>query len=641
MNTTPPILLLLASLLAVPALSRAESAVSAETEAAPAGWAVGGGELRFEPYPHLLAGMELSLTGAEGHVYRFDPGATLRFEAPDGLFARFTGGALVADVNLTLTRQGRTLEVAQLRLLPEDGEGLLLRLVDDAGREIFAVGNAHYLLSADSTAFSIRSANLLLGADAARLLGIPEVAREFVGRVRLNTPVQSTGVGLEAREQRGFCSGVQLNWHGTPLPPPNPQGLTYQTDVLLEDTGAMFNLRCVGCDGPGALDGTAKFAPDAYLRNSDTDTSADVPWYTKFVGQLGGSPPFAPQPPYNNDQHPFLVFNLYRQDADGRFEQIAESALKHAFLTINTGCTFTCPSNNILFRRCADVYTKESNDTPSDLGPKAELIPHRGIWGRCGSIYDPNCDGVEDAPGYDDMTHRLLVGEHAIDPGRNPGARYFFSSFYIVRDDINIDNTMGWREIVPTWLSAAQRWQMNQPGAFSNGSALDAWVPVGTVAADRVHRRLTTPEGEVRVAVRVQPLAGGRFRYDYAVQNLTFSRAVTQGAEPNLRVLRNLGFSAFLVPGGGSNPTMADTDRDAGNTWTAATTPEGLRWSAPVGNTLDWGRLYRFSVESSRPPESGTVTLEVAEPGSPARYTATVLVPGNDSILADGFEPRE
>lgn len=638
MNTRTPILLLMASLLAATIPAQVGAAPLVEAPADSAAWAVGGGELRFEPYPHLLAGMDLTLTGAEGHVYRFDPGATLRFTAPDGLFARFTGGALVADVDLTLARQGRTLEVAQLRLLPDDGEGLLLRLVDGEGREIFAVGNAHYLLSADSAAFSIRSANLLLGADAARLLGIPEVAREFVGRVRLNTPVQSAGAGLEAREQRGFCSGVQLNWHGTPLPPPNPQALTYQTDVLLENASAMFNLRCVGCDGPGPLDGTGKFAPDAYLRNSDTDTTADVPWYTKFVGQLGGSPPNAPQPPYNNDQHPFLVFNLYRLDAAGRFEQIGESALKHAFLTINTGCTFTCPSNNILFRRCADVYTKESNDTPNDLGPKSELIPHRGIWGRCGSIYDPNCDGVEDAPGYDDMTHRMLVGEHAIDPTRNPGARYFFSAFYIVRDDINIDNTMGWREIVPAWLQNAQRWQMNQVGDFSNGSALDAWVPVDTVAADRAHRRLTTPEGEVRVAVRVHPIDNGRFRYDYAVQNLTFSRPVTQGAEPNLRVLRNLGFSAFGLPAAGSNPGFADTDRDPGNAWTATSSAGGLRWTAPAGNTLDWGRIYRFSVESTRPPVAGAVTLEVAEAGSPASYTVTVLVPSADTLMADGFE---
>lgn len=638
-RSTSLLLPLLAGLLALATPAHPAPAPSVEQEPSTA-WAVGGGELRFEPYPHLLAGMALSISGADGHVYRFDPGATLQFTAPDGLFARFTGGALVADVDLSLSRQGRTLEVAQLRLLPEYGEGLLLRLVDGEGREIFAVGNAHYLLSADSTTFSIRSANLLLGADAARLLGIPEVAREFVGRVRLNTPVQSAGAGLDAREQRGFCSGVALNWHGTPLPPPNPQGLTYQTDVLLENASAMFNLRCVGCDGPGPLDGTAKFAPDAYLRNSDTDTTADVPWYTKFIGQLGGSPPNAPQPPYNNDQHPYLVFNLYRQDADGRFEQIAESALKHAYLTINTGCTFTCPSNNILFRRCADVYTKESNDTATDLGPKSELIPHLGIWGRCGSIYDPDCDGVENAPGYDDMTHRMLVGEHAIDASRNPGARYFFSAFYIVRDDIDIGNTMGWREIMPTWLPAAQRWQMSQLGDFSNGSALEAWVPLGTVAADRAHRRLVTPEGELRVAVRVHPLSGGRFRYDYAVQNLTYSRPVTQGAEPNLRVLRNLGFSAFSVPNGGSQPEFADTDRDPSNAWSVQSGAEGLRWVAPAGNTLDWGRIYRYSFESTQPPQPGSVTLEVAEAGSPSSYRVEVLVPTADSLLIDGFEDR-
>jgi hypothetical protein len=102
--------------------------------------------------------------------------------------------------------------------------------------------------------------------------------------------------------------------------------------------------------------------------------------------------------------------------------------------------------------------------------------------------------------------------------------------------------------------------------------------------------------------------------------------------------LRNAGFSAFVVPVGGSNPEFADTDRNAGNAWTTSPVAGGLRWRAPPGNTLDWGRIYRFSLESTRPPETGEVRLEVAEAGSPTHYAVTVLVPSTDTVLADGFE---
>jgi hypothetical protein len=53
-----------------------------------------------------------------------------------------------------------------------------------------------------------------------------------------------------------------------------------------------------------------------------------VPWYSKFSGSF---------PPYNNDQHPFLVWNMYRV-ANGAIQQIGASGMKHAFLTINSNC---------------------------------------------------------------------------------------------------------------------------------------------------------------------------------------------------------------------------------------------------------------------------------------------------------------
>ena len=78
-------------------------------------------------------------------------------------------------------------------------------------------------------------------------------------------------------------------------------------------------------------------APSASLMNVGI---TDIPWYQKFTGNF---------PPYNNDQHPYLLWDMYRL-SNGVLDQIGVSPLKHAFLTINAGCG--CPSGNIMWVNC-------------------------------------------------------------------------------------------------------------------------------------------------------------------------------------------------------------------------------------------------------------------------------------------------
>ena len=58
-------------------------------------------------------------------------------------------------------------------------------------------------------------------------------------------------------------------------------------------------------------------APSSSLVNLQGLDGADVPWFTKFTG---------PFPPYNNDQHPYLIWNMYRIDSNGKMEQIGVPA---------------------------------------------------------------------------------------------------------------------------------------------------------------------------------------------------------------------------------------------------------------------------------------------------------------------------
>jgi hypothetical protein len=88
-------------------------------------------------------------------------------------------------------------------------------------------------------------------------------------------------------------------------------------------------------------------------------------------------------PPYGNDQHPYLIWNLYRTNSDGRLEQIGRSGVKHAWLTTNGSCLDSTAEHDshILGRGCLDTYGTGNNDTSSDLGPRSEIVPATGIWG--------------------------------------------------------------------------------------------------------------------------------------------------------------------------------------------------------------------------------------------------------------------
>lgn len=579
-------------------------------------------------------------------VWRFalDPEHGMRFDARHGAIEGFESGQWRVQDELRLVHGRGQIVIENPRLVPGGGDALL-RLVDAAGVEWFHVQRIHRVLDPEGRNLRILNGDLRLSAAAAQWLGQPALAGALVGKFSLDSPVVARGA-----QDPGLSSCASPNWPGKPIDPLNPEGPRYQADVLLTNVERLQFMRCEGCDGPGGADGRLVWAPDAVLRNSDRPDTADVPWYWKFRGlwSLSGTNNF---PPYNNDQHPFLIWNVYRLDAQGRLEQIGRSGLKHAFLTVNSGCV-GCPSNpnhyHVLWANCADVYGAATNDTGSDLGPRRELVPEKGIWGRCGSIYDPNCDAVEEDPAYGPYDHRLTVRESQIDPGSNPGARYFVEAWYVVRDDIDVYNTMGWREFdvqyFPPDPPRDLAWMPRDIGPFTPGPLIDFWVNPSGGDPLRRNRELRTPEGRFKLAVRVSALGGDRYRYDYALYNVDYARARTEGAEPNLRVLSNRGFDRFeLRLSAAAAPSgfgFADGDLVPGNDWTASGSGRRLIWTAPPSFTLDWGTLYRFSVEASGAPVSGIAIVRMPELGDVDRYVIDTLVPGGPEgqLLADGFD---
>jgi hypothetical protein len=610
-------------------------------------WDLRGGEIDLRLNHDLLRqlGVRVELRVAEDRFGRARfplRGDVLRLEARHAALQAFGTGALTTRSGFVFHVGGRTVEVPWFELVADPASPRSLRLRDAMGRVWWIADRPMHQLDVAAGRLRVPTSDVRIGPALAALLGDPEAIGLVAADLRLDSPASPVGPALA---QAKSCAAPE--WHGT-------NGKL--TDVRLEFIEVQ-QVRCriagdttpplAPCDGPsaggGADDGEVVFAPSASLRNTDTATTADVPWYEKFQ-------PGTPLPPYGNDQHPILVWNMYRVDADGSIRQIGRSGAKHAWFSSNTDCSDpTCGGGHVLGRACRDVYTTSSNDLTYYLAPRREIAPASGVWGRCGSIWDDvgagGCDGVQDYDfpplGEEPYAFRLVVRESQIEQPANAGARWFFEAWYVVRDDVDIHNTMGWLEIVPTWNGTLWAPLPVAGGAFANGAAIDGWVAPG-VGANQRNELLATLEGEFKVAVRVTP-QGGAWRYDYAVMNLDFAREVVSGAASDPRVSDARGFGAFHVPiqsgTGIQASSFADADLDAANDWTFASAAGEAGFSMPVaGNPLDWGTLYRFTVVANAPPVAGEVRVVPARSGTPVDYRVQSLVPGVPPLFADGFE---
>lgn len=562
-----------------------------------------------------------------GHE-RFDlrQQGAIEFDVRDGNLAGFVGGVLQAQGGYLLDTPAGRIDLADFRLVPRRGEALRLDLVDAEGRAWFYVDRLMYELADGGQRLAVRTMDLRIAPALARRLGQPAAADWVIADMELDTEVLRRGSG----DMRPL--NYVYRWAG--LPVPGVPGAQYEADLFMQTFSTQYS-RCNGCTGPGGS-GEVVFTPSSTLRNNVNNGSvqvtvpgdprgssaalyaADIPWYSKFSGNF---------PPHGNDQHPYLIWNLYRFNADGSIEQIGRSGVKHAFLTINVGCAENPNDSHVLGRGCSDTYSVSNNDASNALGPRSEIVAATGQWGRCGSIFDLNCDGVPNSSGNGVYDQRLVVRESQFSGAAQAGATYLFESWYLARGDVDILNSMATKRA--TFTRSGSLWVVGGNDQYRLGPAIDRWVDPANPGPGASSVQVGTAEGHVKVASRATDLGGGRWRYDFAVMNLDFARVQTEGAEPNLRVVSNRGLGGFTVPSGEATITdlvFGDGDLDAANDWTARIADGNVHWTAPAGQSLDWGTLFRFSFVADRPPARNTFSLDVAGSGQPSRLKSTGIV---------------
>lgn len=599
----------------------------------------GGGDATFALNPDALAALGLRVERVE-QARRHEPGkaggryetmsfgadadARIGVRAHDGAIASFGDGLLRHAGGFTLASARGAADLHGFGIRRSDTGGMRVEVVDADGVAWLGADHAHYDVTVHAPAeLSVRQMDLHVAPRLAALLGRRELAGRVIGSLAFRARLAPSDAEAIAG---GVCDA--------PLP---RAGLV--TNVVLSHSnlsGFMDAIYVPRCGLPPLPDGgrcTADsrngkvvMAADASLRNVG---QTGIPWHAHFSGE---------HPPYGNDQHPYLVWNLYRVDRDGRIRQIGASGAKHAFYSINEHCR--CPGGDVFWPGCEDVYSASSNDNGSgeqNLAPRAEIVPFTGVWARCGSVWDRDCDGRMDADGgaRDLYAYRMLVDEDDLLPPASDGARYFFEYGYIVRDDADPYDTMGHREIRPRKVGAD--WRVELVGAdrpdrdFFPGPVVNRWVDPAHENAMRMNRELRTPHGRARVAAVATALGHGRWRYEYAFMNVDYAQVrfdASRAGSPYPRLVESRGFAGFEVPlrhgAGIESPSFAAVAKDPDANWPSTVGKGAIAWRAPEGATLDWGMLDRFEFVADRAPRKARL---VVRGGDGARHEVESLAP--------------
>ncbi len=618
-------------------------------------WAAWGGTIEVRWNRDLAGDLGLRISPpAEAHAGlttrgrdEFDVRAngSIEFHVVDGYFRGFDAGSLQAKGGYTMTLpNGDTLDFVDFRLVPSGRDPLILDFVGSDGKAWFYIDRLMYELLDHDSVLSVGTMDMMISPAFAERIGHPEVANWPIADLAMTTDVQTQGPGA-------MPLASNPHWPGDAA----PDGGRYEADLFMQ-TFSMSYTRCQSCTGNNGT-GKVVFTPSSTLKNnvnagslattipgqgdagiSSALWAASISWNMKFSGNV---------PPYNNDQHPYLIWNMYRIGADGVIEQIGRSGVKHAWLTTNGGCLDPADhDSHILGRGCSDTYSTGNNDTNSDLGPRSEIVPAQGLWGRCGSIYDPGCVGSQTANPNSNWDQRMIVREHQISPTKNPGATYLFESWYIARDEINPYNSMATVVGNPNWTGST--WSPGSNSGYKLGPAIDRWVDPTNPPANAMNRDLASTEGRAKVAVKVTDLGNGRWRYDYAVMNVDFARAAVSGSNPNYRVESNDGFNDFSVgvPVGAMVSALPGRrgEIDPGYNWRAYLDGARVGWSTSAAlpgfsggshlgtgaqpKPLNWGEMATFTLIADRAPVEGSARLNVERAGSPAYYEVSTLVPG-------------
>ncbi len=324
----------------------------------------------------------------------------------------------------------------------------------------------------------------------------------------------------------------------------------------------------------------------------------------------------------STNQHPLFAFNLYRL-ADGRFEQIGMSWVRHGFFPLQINYCGSCtvpPTSDHLGIGCGTTTSAGLNASHQLLGPRSEVNASTGAF-----PYPFSDPGVTDS-----LSKRLIANEADLSV---PGALYFLELQLVHPEDSDFVNSAGYRRGVVN-LS----YNITEVGTtYTETPGIAAWRDHGLGADTPDPDVLLVPldvagDGRFWIGAKASDNGDGTWHYQFAVQNLTSDRS---GA-------------SFSVPVPGSvnvsNITFAGVDHHSGepystDDWDVSTDGGSVTWRVSESfdenvnaNALRWGSMFAFGFDADAGPVSGDVSLGLFKPGFPDAAFVTAITPG---CLAD------
>jgi hypothetical protein len=565
-------------------------------------WTVGEGVVTLSLDARLLEDLGLRIAAVRSAVpavdpreigleplplsFALDPARTVRFRTRGGRFAGFEPGFSAPTVRggVTFAAKHPTTGEALAPLMlfdfavdvaPEENRFATLRGSDPLLPEPVLVRSTSIRFDPESGVLSATAGDLLVTDAWAARLGRPELAGAWIG-------------GFDLRLLASTPDKIEK-----PAPEPHVPANS-GVDLLFSELYGVASLGRVGF----YPNGRSGFSLATSVCNAGTTF---IPWNAPMA-----------------ETHPFIAMSMYRLDSGGRLEMIGTSWLKHGFAALSQDlCALGCASSqhDTLRVGCSDTYSVFNNGTRLYLGPREEVDPMSGAWEACGSWFDASpadCQRDYFGDAADPVEHRLEVDDSDLAVA---GAMFFVEASYIVADDSNLDNNIGWRQFTANWIGSA--WLTQTVGATN---APNLGPLVSTWGDRRTTTRVAQDDGEVVVAVRVRDLGGGTWRYEYALFNWRSRRGVR----------------SFGVPTGSANVTnvaFRDIDKSAANEWTATVAGGRIEWSTstwaedPAANALRHHTMYTFRFDADRPPVAALAECGIFAPGIAVSFSADTRAP--------------
>jgi hypothetical protein len=337
-------------------------------------WHADGGQVNLQFFYDMLGDLEIEVNGASsrasGHwsntqfLIDIKPFSGIDLKVPYGVLVGADQGAYILDASFSLQHRGHTVQFSGLSLRASEkaktqSDLLGFELLNDQGQRLLEFHHIHTELDTHNKLLVMKNIDVSMTPELASLLGHEQLAGMVIAQAHIESNLVMPAEGYtDIASVEGSSCAQRPKWPGPAVNDP-------KADVqLIAMSARQFrNLN----------NGSIVVTPSATLKNIGGLNDADVAWYTKFSGTF---------PPYNNAQHPFLIWNMYRE-IDGRFEQIGVSGVKHAFLTINSNCTINCQDGHILWPGWAtmtrpDHWAPERSPTPTSTTLKLKPLKAPG-----------------------------------------------------------------------------------------------------------------------------------------------------------------------------------------------------------------------------------------------------------------------